>query len=256
MSNETTTKNRKSMQCPTFSEGMRASDQAKGLPAPPFTKVYNSEHITLTPFTDSDVKLSYIEMLDQRRSVRNYEDIPLTQAQLSFMLWSTQGIQKTINNIVSLRPVPSGGARHPFETYICIKNVENIAPGIYYYDPSKHIAEKLCSIQKISDLPSDETITEMLAGQSWATTAPVLIFYTSIPYKAEWRYSDCAHRVALIDLGHVGQNAMLSATALGLSSCCLAAYYQKKCDEILNIDGEDEFTVYVVSVGTQVKNNS
>jgi nitroreductase len=56
----------------------------------------------------------------------------------------------------------------------------------------------------------------------------------------------------LIDIGHVGQNAMLSASALGLGSCCLAAFDSAKCDQALEVDGTDEYTVYVVTVG-QVK---
>jgi nitroreductase len=54
----------------------------------------------------------------------------------------------------------------------------------------------------------------------------------------------------LIDLGHIGQNIMLSASAVGLGSCCYAAYDQDLCDKMLCIDGKEEFTVYVCTVGT------
>jgi nitroreductase len=58
-----------------------------------------------------------------------------------------------------------------------------------------------------------------------------------------------AHRVMLIDLGHLGQNVMLSAAGLGLGSCCMAAYDQTLCDETLGLDGLTEYTVYAISVG-------
>ena len=95
-----------------------------------------------------------------------------------------------------------------------------------------------------------EAMAEMLAGQKWAVKAPAVIFYTCVPYKAEWRYADMAHRVMLIDLGHMGQNAMLAAAALGLGSCCMAAYNQELCDKALGVDGLNEYTVYAISVGT------
>jgi len=91
---------------------------------------------------------------------------------------------------------------------------------------------------------------DAVAGQGWATGASVMLFVSCVPYKAEWRYRGLAHRVLLIDLGHLGQNAMLSAAAMGLGSCCMAAYNQAKCDQVLGVDGVDEYTVYVISVGT------
>lgn len=101
------------------------------------------------------------------------------------------------------------------------------------------------------DIPDyEQTITEMVVGQAWAAKAPIVLFYTCIPYKAEWRYHELSHRVQLIDLGHVGQNAMLSAAALGLGSCCMAAYGQEACDGLIGVDGLEEYTVYGVAVGT------
>jgi nitroreductase len=52
-----------------------------------------------------------------------------------------------------------------------------------------------------------------------------------------------------MDVGHIGQQMMLCATALGLGSCCLAAFRQKKCDEILQLDGEEEYTIFACPVG-------
>jgi nitroreductase len=54
----------------------------------------------------------------------------------------------------------------------------------------------------------------------------------------------------LIDLGHLGQNVMLSAVDMGLGSCCIAAYDQRLCDAFLEIDGVDEYTVYMITVGS------
>jgi len=241
--------NRRFMHCPSFKTAMAASDQAKELPAPPFGKPIISELITLPAFDGAVTIPTYGELLDIRRSKRKYAATPMTGEQLAFMLWSVQGIQSFRGEVSTLRPSPSGGARHPFETYIAVKAVDGLAPGMYHYLPTENIGEKLCSIQKVGDCPSEEQITTMLAGQKWAADAPIVIFYSCIPYKAEWRYAANAHRVMLIDLGHAGQNAMLSAAALGLGSCCMAAYDQEECDKTLGFDGINEYTVYAVAVG-------
>jgi len=245
--------NRSFMQCPSFKEGMAQSDQSKGVVPPAFGKLITGQVITLPPF-DGITSASYASLLDSRRSVRNYADKPMSQAELAFMLWSVNGIQYTRNDVATFRPVPSGGARHPFETYITVHNVEGLAPGLYHYLPTENIGEKCVTIERLGDIAEyEDTITKMVVGQAWAAKAPVVLFYTCIPYKAEWRYHEMSHRVVLIDLGHVGQNAMLSAAALGLGSCCMAAYDQKTCDSVIGVDGLDEYTVYGVAVGTPAK---
>ena len=241
--------NRKFMQCPLFREGMAKSDQSQGVAAPAFGKPPSGRLIKLPTF-NSITDTKYAQLLDTRRSVRTYASDRLTQAQLAFMLWSVNGIQYTRGNVSSFRPVPSGGARHPFETYFTVRDVEGLEPGLYHYLPALDIGSKDVTVQYIAPLPNYEpTITDMLAGQAWAAKAPVVLFYTCMPYKAEWRYHEMSHRVMLIDLGHMGQNAMLSAAALGLGSCCMAAYNQESCDAVIGIDGQEEYTVYAVSVG-------
>ena len=238
--------NRKFMQCPSFREGMAQSDQSKEITPPPYGKEVKGATIEIN--VGDVVHNEYKYLLDVRRSKRKYEDTAMTKEQLAFMLWSVNGIQ-SLRGPGSFRPSPSGGARHPFETYIAVKNVSGLEAGIYLYHPVLNVGEKKVTIERLYDHPGDDKISEMLAGQRWAVDAPVVLFYSCVPYKAEWRYVNMAHRVMLIDLGHVGQNYMLSAVSLGLGSCCLAAYDQNSCDKALQINGEDEYTVYAVTVG-------
>jgi len=243
------TENRKFMHCPSFKNLMVESDQSKGIEPPPLTNPITGEVIHLPSFEGALTTPDYMKILDTRRSLREYSDAPMTQAQLAFMLWSTQGVQGK-RGVSTFRTVPSGGARHPFETYIAVQNVEGLEPGLYRYLPMENMEVKKTAIERLGSIENyKEKITEMLAGQAWAAKAPVILFYTCVPYRAEWRYVDAAHRVVLIDLGHLGQNAMLSAVALGLGTCCMAAYDQGLCDELLGIDGLNEYTVYAISVG-------
>ena len=245
-------RNRVFMKCPDLSIDMKKSDQEMKKPQPPLEKAASGEVIELPVFDTALAHLSYLDLLDFRRSERVYTGAPATQEQLAFLLWSVQGVQEIRgeNRYATLRPVPSGGARHPFELYIAVLNVERLKQGIYHYLPLEHVGEKQAAIEYLYPLEdTNDEITEMLAGQRWATKASFILLFSCLPYRGEWRYMQAAHRVMLIDLGHAGQNAMLSASALGLSSCCIAAYNAEKCDEILGIDGVDEYTVYAVTVG-------
>jgi len=242
--------NRKFMQCPAFKDIMFESDQTKGVEPPPFSKPITGEVITLPSFEDILTTPDYMQLVDTRRSLRDYSAKPMTQAQLAFMLWSAQGVKSYRSNVATFRTVPSGGARHPFEAYITVRDVDGLMPGLYRYLPLENVGMKTVTIERLGDIEDyEEKITAMLAGQAWAAKAPAILFYSCIPYRAEWRYDSAAHRVVLIDLGHLGQNVMLSAVALGLGSCCMAAFDQKLCDEFLGFDGLDEYTVYAISVG-------
>jgi SagB-type dehydrogenase family enzyme len=60
---------------------------------------------------------------------------------------------------------------------------------------------------------------------------------------------DRAHKVMLLDAGHLCQNLYLACEAIGLGTCAIGAYDQNKIDTFINVDGEDEFVVYLSPVG-------
>jgi len=246
--------NRNFMKCPSFKEGMANSDQQNGVTPPPVNIAPRTgETITLPAFEGVATIDSYTNLLDIRRSVRVYDaNKPMTGAQLAYMCHTALAIQefRGVENYATLRPAPSGGARHPFELYMAVQNVQGVAPGLYHYLPLENVGNKTVTLERIGDIADHKpTITDCVAGQKWAENASVTFFITCVAYRAEWRYVEMAHRVMLIDLGHVGQNMMLSAAALGLGSCCLAAYDQGACDSLLALDGVEEYMVYGVTVG-------
>ena len=65
----------------------------------------------------------------------------------------------------------------------------------------------------------------------------------------EWRHGLAAHKVIALDAGHACQNVYLACEALGAGTCAIAAYDQHRIDELLRLDGEEEFTTYLAPVG-------
>ncbi len=126
-----------------------------------------------------------------------------------------------------------------------MQHVEGLQPGAYHYLPLNHELEFL---HPVEDLPA--VISDTLVGQSWANKASVVFYYSFVPYRAEWRYGIWAHRVVLIDAGHVGQNLYLACAALGLGTCAVAAFDMELSDQIFGLDGEEEYTIYTFPVGT------
>lgn len=246
------------MKSGAFPPVMAHTDQARGVPAPAPGLVRGGDTITLPSFTDvptapsNSADGSYPALLKARRSIREFTDAPITQAQLSFLLWSMYSVQKLIGQAKSttLRPVPSGGARHTFEIYFLAINIADLAPGLYHYLPLFNVGEQRATIERIGELPSQEIRSQMLTGQDWTLTAGAIFFVASVPYRAEWRYGELAHRMIMTDLGYVGQDFMLSATAMGLGSCQIAGYNQDLCDAIFGLDGTNEFFLIAMPIGT------
>jgi SagB-type dehydrogenase family enzyme len=228
------------------------SDQERKLPPPPIQKEYpeGAELIDLVPADEITVgDASLRKMIGQRRSRRKYTDEYLTNEELSFLLWSTQGIQKIVMRDdgrvrYHLRTVPSGGARHPFETYLLINKVEGIKPGIYRYIPVKH---KLLFLRTGEGLVDE--MNEICYNQKFVGNSAVVFIWAAIPYRTEWRYSKVAHKDIAMEAGHICQNLYLAAESIGGGACAILGYDQASIDEFVGVDGKEEFVIYLSPAG-------
>lgn len=226
------------------------SDQDLKRPQPPLVKpAMAGEHAKIVlpkDFSRLSMKNQLVDLIRDRHSARVYTQESLSLEQLSFLLWATQGVKALRGKAyATLRTVPSGGARHEFETYLLISKVDDLAAGAYHYLPMEHALELLHPVENM-----EAVISDALCGQSWAAKANVVFFWTIVAYRAEWRYGIYAHRPALIDAGHVGQNLYLGCTGLGLGTCGIAAFSHELCNQVFGLDGEEEFGVYTAPVGT------
>jgi SagB-type dehydrogenase family enzyme len=140
--------------------------------------------------------------------------------------------------------VPSAGARHSFETYLIINRVTGLKPGIYRYLPLEH---KLLIVN--SQAPTNRQISDACSGQTFVSKAAAVFIWTTIPYRAEWRYTIRAYKGIAVDAGHICQNLYLACEAIGAGTCAILAYNQKATDALIGVDGEEEFTVYLAPVG-------
>ena len=224
------------------------TDQELKLPQPPLEKPYGEEaEIIDLPSVSGEVisKKDIYECMKSRRSRRKYSEEPVSIKELSFLLWATQGIDKvTENNYATLRPVPSGGARHPFETYLAVSNVEGLKKGVYRYLPLSH---------KLLYMYEEENISKMVVSatrdQKFTGTGAVTFIWSCIPYRSEWRYSFSAHKTMLLDAGHICQNLYLACEAIGCGTCAVAAYDQGLADKLIKVDSEGEYSIYIAPVG-------
>lgn len=231
-------------------EKLPPSDQSQGVARPESEKPVpeGAKLIDLVPPEDFKVgNMALREVIAQRRSRRRFTGDPLSLEELSFLLWSTQGVTKlheAADGPVTMRVVPSGGCRHSFESYIVVNRVDGVAPGLYRYLPIEH---KLVLIREEDGLARKVALA--CCGQAFIRQAAAVFIWTTIPYRMEWRYTVVAHKVIAIDAGHLCQNLYLAAESINAGTCAVGAYLQDKVDEIIGVDGENEFTIYIAPVG-------
>lgn len=231
----------------TFAEERFESDQQKQLPQPPLTKAPIGSNVIrlIKEFSSLIKEPNYLKLVQERKSQRVYKKESMTLDQLSFLLWTTQGIKEIKgDNYATIRTVPSGGARHAFETYLAVLNVDGLEKGIYHYLPLDHSLELVTVVENIENKVSDS-----LCEQKFAAKSSVVFYYSAVTYRSEWRYLLESHKVMLLDAGHVMQNLYLSCGAIGCGTCAIAAFNQELADNLLKLDGKDEFVIYAAPIG-------
>lgn len=223
------------------------TDQSRGIEAPPIEKPYapDARRIDLPkPGAWQIPARDLEEAIGNRRSHRTFTPESLTLDELAFLLWATQGIRGPLKGGRNFRTVPSAGCRHAFETYIVALNIEGLASGIYRYLPTTHQLLFEFSEEQLPAKISRATFDQRFCGSSAA-----VFVWAALPYRTEWRYGPASYKVIAIDAGHVCQNLYLACEAIRAGTCAVAAYDQEAVDELLRLDGEHEFTIYLAPVG-------
>ncbi|MFP4661592.1 MAG: SagB/ThcOx family dehydrogenase [Halanaerobiales bacterium] len=222
------------------------SDQEKGIGQPSLEKSYDGQNsISLPDPSELDVdKVDLRVLVEQRKSLRSYADKELTQEELSFLLWMTQGVKKEVKGKATFRTVPSAGARHAFETYLLVNRVEGLEKGIYRYLAIKH---KLAPIQLGDDL--DDKVVEACLNQRFIKESAVTFLWSAVVERMTWRYKERSYRYLHLDAGHVCQNLYLAAENINSGVCAIAAYSDDDINRIIGIDGQQEFVIYMATVG-------
>ncbi|MFW9906152.1 MAG: SagB/ThcOx family dehydrogenase [Candidatus Thorarchaeota archaeon] len=226
---------------------MKPSAQSKGYTQPSLELEYDSSQqiIDLPRPQELTIKAMNLQRaIESRKSVRKYSDQSLTLSELSWLLWCTQGVKEVMGTRATLRTVPSAGARHAFETYLLVNNVDGLKKGLYRFLAINH---KLLLVNQ--DPGIAEKITKAALDQSHVKKCNVTFLYVAVVERMKWRYGVRGYRYLHLDAGHVGQNLYLAAENIGCGVCAIAAFEDEELNRVLDLDGEEQFVIYLLTVG-------
>jgi len=237
----------KFMQQTKYEEMKWQTQQEKGLPQPPLEKPYapTAKLIELPkPSNITFPEIGLRKAIEDRKTLRKYSTKSLSLDELSFLLWMTQGVKAVTSRPVTLRTVPSAGARHAFETYILVNKVNELQPGLYRYIATKH----LLLLEK-KGITLAARLTAACAAQAQVLNSAVTFFWIAVVERMYWRYDERGFRYLHLDAGHVCQNLYLAAEAIDSGVCAIAAYNDDQVNKVLGLDGVKEFAIYIASLG-------
>jgi SagB-type dehydrogenase family enzyme len=209
---------------------------------PPLYKEYpHKPKVDLGPFEPREA-MPLQQALKGRRSIRNFQQEPITRDQLSYLLWASTGIQR-VEAGYEFRTAPSAGALYPIETYLLVNNISGLEMGLYHYSIRTHQLEQL----EQADLRRQ--IAAAALGQRMCSAAAVVFVWSAIFQRCKYKYGQRAYRYVYLDAGHIAQNLALAAVSLNLGSCQIGAFYDDPVNELLDLNGTDESAMYLSAVG-------
>jgi SagB-type dehydrogenase family enzyme len=189
-----------------------------------------------------------------RRTWRRYSSAPVHLDDLATVLGLSMGVQQWVRadgHLAALKTSPSGGARHPIECYVVVRQVEGVRAGIYHYAADEHALEKLRGPVSIERMRAYVPTSEYFANAS------AMVFFTAVFERLLWRYPySRAYRAAFIEAGHVCQTFCLTATWRGLAPYCIMGLADSLIEADLGLDGTAESVLYAAGVGRPPRGSS
>jgi SagB-type dehydrogenase family enzyme len=173
------------------------------------------------------------ETLTRRRSVRDFTRQPLTEQELSQLLWAAQGITGPAGG----RTAPSAGALYPLETYVATPS------GFYHYEPRGH------RLTRRSGRDLRPAIFRAALEQEAIAEAPAVFVITAVYYRTAQKYGAArSSRYIHMEVGHAAQNLLLEAVALGLGGVPIGAFYDAEIQKALSLPADHQ-PLYLIPVG-------
>lgn len=183
-----------------------------------------------------------LPLLQHRRALRKYSSKSIELRELAFLLWAAQGVTAKMGDHF-LRTSPSAGALYPIETYIVANTVEKLPAGLYHFDVKQFQLERLSSEIRGTDA------SRVCLDQDFMAGASLTFFWTGILRRSMAKYGERGFRYLFLDAGHICQNTLMAAEAIGCGGCPVAAFYDEEANSLLGVDGMDETALYAASIG-------
>jgi len=193
------------------------------------------------PPPQKDLAFPLMRALEQRRTKRKWKDSPLSNQELSNLLWAACGITKEkTNKLKSKRTAPSATNSQAIKVYLALEN------GLFLYNETEHALLHL----------SKADIRRHIGSQKMMHSAPLGLIYVSDYSKMKTYLSkkDEGRKwfVSGTETGFISQNVYLYCASANLNTAIIGLVNREKLQEIMNLP-KHEKVVYTQAVGKSLE---
>lgn len=171
------------------------------------------------------------EALNNRQTQRKFSPQPLTEQQLSDLLWCAGGVNRPDGKLTS----PTARNAQEIDIYVFMES------GVYLYVPKENILKLI--------LPEDHRV-EMSQRSKMPAEAPVTLLFFANYDKMGGFDEDARNFYGATDAGFVSQNVYLYCAANKLSTVVMGAIDRDFLNELIPVEGK---AILAQPVGYPVK---
>lgn len=220
-------------------------------PAPPNSRPPVSDRILLLPRVRHALEVGFREVLERRRTHRDFTDEEIPLDALSDLLHYTFAPLRFADagemGVLQLRAAASAGARHETEAFVGVFKVTGVQPGLYHYDSIRH------GLVPLPNHADRETFEHLTHGQGLYRQAAFGVLTVAVARRMSWKYRNAvSYKVMLQNVGHVAQVFSMTATALGLGAAMTGALRNTDADTLLDLDQPREFVTFALACGRPI----
>lgn len=177
--------------------------------------------------------------IQSRRSKRFYSEQPVSQQELSQILWSAQGITDEAGH----RAAPSARSAYPFSIYVVVRNVTGVPQGLYLYNPTDH------SLGSLGLANAGDRLIEAKVQEN-SQKSPVVLALVAAPAKMLEKSPDNDPMPNIyMESGHIGQNIYLQTESLQMATVVTGGFSKEAVATALELDPKNEIITYLVPFG-------
>lgn len=170
----------------------------------------------ILPEPQKDLKFPLMKALEERRTIRKWSETPISEQEISNLLWAACGISKSkYGKVKSKRTAPSACNSQEIRVYVILEH------GAYLYNEENH---ELIQIVK-------DDIRKDIGTQKMMKSAPMgLVFVADLSrMNSPFLKKEEAKRFsAWVDTGYISQNIYLYCAAANLGTVVLALINRDK----------------------------
>lgn len=198
----------------------------------------------------AELQVSLAEVLAARRTCRLFDTQALSLNDLGTLLDYAAGAGRTGSPAPMLaggsaggRPYPSGGGLYPVEIQIYAARVSDLDCGFYLYQALAH------RLVPAAPALAGTELKQMLADHPSDQSAVLVFLCLHLTRASLSKYGLKAYRLALLEAGHLAQNILLVATALGLATLPQCGFDDRAISMAAGRRYPEQPIIYLIAVG-------